>query len=51
MPSPLPAPHVVQARACGMRYLGASPNCSISATSLFAIGNPTALLQWKLKRV
>ena len=34
-----------------MRYLGASSDCSVVETGLFAKGNPKALLKWQLVRV
>ena len=54
-PHPLTNPNPrLQARAaagCGMRYLGASTNCSVIETGLYAIGNVNALLKWQLVRV
>ena len=34
-----------------MRYLGASTNCSVLETGLFALANPNAILTWQLVRV
>ena len=55
--APLQCAHTlacVQARraaGCGMRYLGASTNCSVIVTALFALANPSAILTWQLIRV
>ena len=37
-----------RAAGCAMRYLGASPNCSVIETGLFALANTQASLKWQL---
>ena len=50
-PSPVSRVQARRAAGCGMRYLGASTNCSVIETAVFAIGNVNALLKWQLVRV
>ena len=48
---PHPCLQARRAAGCNIRYLGASTNCSVISTALFAIANPNAILTWQLIRV